>query len=283
MALVPYREPTLRLQIADIWIDVSVREQHNLTAEKTRFPIEDGSDITDHVRIMPQQLVIEGVVTNQPIELPGSHIGVAGEDKSGVLIDGEPLDTMLRGSGIIEGEPTLGALGLLPGAGQAAALAHGLFGATLRRREFAMDQMQRNPNARLAQYTVQGLMFTPVFDRVAAVEYALRETFEAREPVQIVTGLRVYPAMILIDLSIMRDATNIGSLHFGATAETLDLVASEYADVGAPEPAFVRAKPKVDDGNKTTAPVPEPTPQSMVKKGLQLFYGLMDDYLHPSS
>ena len=48
-------------------VDASVRENHESSAQVTEHQVETGSNITDHVRAMPDRLQIEGVVTNTPI------------------------------------------------------------------------------------------------------------------------------------------------------------------------------------------------------------------------
>jgi len=48
-------------------LDASINETHNSTAEVTSHPVEDGADITDHVRVKPETLSITGVVTNHPL------------------------------------------------------------------------------------------------------------------------------------------------------------------------------------------------------------------------
>ena len=49
-------------------LDASISEGHSFTNSVTRFPVEDGSDITDHIKIEPDQISIEGFVTNSPIK-----------------------------------------------------------------------------------------------------------------------------------------------------------------------------------------------------------------------
>ncbi len=249
------------LQIASIWIDVSLREEHTSSAQLARHPIESGADVVDHVRLSPDQIVMEGVVTNQPIELPGSHADGATTDESGFTLqrkagDG-PIDMMRHDGTVtvpIEGEPSLGFLGLLPGVDQAASLLRtaGRDVRGKRKLEMLVPKMKLGSSQKHAV----ALRFSKPMDRVKAVHDALRATFEARRPVQIVTGLRVYESVVLVDLSIMRDASNSGALHFGATGEVVRIVKSETAEVGgAPDPAEVRATPVVDKGAQTTAPV----------------------------
>ena len=242
------------LQIADIWIDVSIRETHNGSAELTRHPVELGADITDHVRLMPDQLTMEGVITNQPIEVPQSHLGGALGSEQGFVIEAEPTNRDLPNMVTILGEPSLGVLGLIPGASQGAALLGAAGIVSPPRRQFGAQLHKGNTAAQKARYQVSGLKFSQAFDRVKAVDEALQAAFRGRKPVQIITGLRVYDAMVITDLSIMREASNGGTLRFGATAESLRVIKSDSAQVGTPDPVDVRAKPKVDKGNQSAAP-----------------------------
>lgn len=257
------------VQIASIWIDVSIREQHNKSAEVTRHPVEEGADITDHVRLQPDQIQIEGIVTNQPIELPGSHVDGVTVDESGHTFQGTSVRATATTSVTIEGEPTLGFLGLLPGVGQLATLAQAIGGDVRPKRKFEMILPKLEPYA--TQYQVNALRFSKEFDRVKAVDDALVAAFNARKPVQIVTGLRVYDAVVLIDLSVMRDATNAGVLSFGATGQVIRVVKSATGLIGAPDPVHVRGKPAVNTGNQNTAPVqPSELPADKVSALQQL-------------
>jgi hypothetical protein len=266
------------LQIASIWIDVSIREEHNSQAELSRHPVEDGADVTDHVRLLPDQIRIEGVVTNQPIELPASHADGATADESGFALRHDRALPTGTTSKTLEGEPTLGFLGLLPGVAQATTLLRtvGPDVRTKKKLEMVLPQLQKST----AQFQANALRFSKEFDRVKAVHDALRAAFVARKPVQIVTGLRVYEAVVLIDLSIMRDAASAGTLHFGATGEIIRVVKSATGLIGAPDPVHARAKPAVSKGNQTTAPVPpaEIPPAaadrvSALEQGLRKFAG----------
>ena len=51
-----------------IQLDASLKESHNYTAKATAFPIEDGSEISDHVLINPITVTIDGFITNSPIK-----------------------------------------------------------------------------------------------------------------------------------------------------------------------------------------------------------------------
>lgn len=55
--------------IGGIQIDVSVRETHSTAKEISDSPVEVGSDITDHVKKRPDEVTIEGVLSNRPSSL----------------------------------------------------------------------------------------------------------------------------------------------------------------------------------------------------------------------
>lgn len=50
-------------------IDVSIREIHSLQADITRFPVEAGASITDHIINQPRTLTIDGLISDTPSSL----------------------------------------------------------------------------------------------------------------------------------------------------------------------------------------------------------------------
>jgi hypothetical protein len=58
-------QPT-RVTIASIELDASINEEHRTQVDSTDSPVEQGVDITDHLRKKPDQITIEGVVTDHP-------------------------------------------------------------------------------------------------------------------------------------------------------------------------------------------------------------------------
>jgi hypothetical protein len=68
-------------------LDVTIQETHTANAEITEHPVEQGADITDHVRPKPVELRMEGIITDTPIDdsliasvtrsVPGLGLGVA--------------------------------------------------------------------------------------------------------------------------------------------------------------------------------------------------------------
>jgi hypothetical protein len=55
--------------VANLELDASISESHSYTAEVTTNPVESGGEITDHVTIKPDQLTIEGFVTDTPVKI----------------------------------------------------------------------------------------------------------------------------------------------------------------------------------------------------------------------
>lgn len=57
-------------------LDASLSENHNSTCKVTRNPIEDGSNISDHVIIDPISLSIEGIISDSPLSIKAAIVGV---------------------------------------------------------------------------------------------------------------------------------------------------------------------------------------------------------------
>jgi len=64
-----------QLKIGSVWIDVSLSEKYQFSAEVTEHPVEKDSDIADHVRALPKEIEVEGIITDHPVNSPGSHAG----------------------------------------------------------------------------------------------------------------------------------------------------------------------------------------------------------------
>jgi hypothetical protein len=66
-----------RAQIGVLTLDASVQEIHTASATVTKHPVAVGSgtlvDISDHVKVEPIQLSIEGVISNHPL-IPGGAL-----------------------------------------------------------------------------------------------------------------------------------------------------------------------------------------------------------------
>ena len=56
-------------KIGELQLDATIQEVHDYKNQVTSFPIEDGSSITDHIKIEPDEFQINGFVTNSPISV----------------------------------------------------------------------------------------------------------------------------------------------------------------------------------------------------------------------
>lgn len=247
--------------IGPVWIDVSISEKHQLGADVTEHPVEDGPSVADNIRPTPRTITIEGLVTNTPLELPLTQRGSAG-----ILTGRQPIDVATNPQPYIApfterilGEPITVGLGVIPGVGQLTALAGAVTGAlgitvNVPRREFAAQVYHRDRNHQ-TNVGLNALAFTADFDRVRAVYDALCRVVEKSEVVQLITGLEVYDDVALADLSFDRSKeVGRGALRFSATCKVLRMVSAET--VKAPRPTEQRGNPGTSRGKQTTAPTP---------------------------
>lgn len=240
----------VHVEIGDVWVDVSLRETHGVGAEVTDHPVERGANIVDHIRPLPRTFSIEGLVTNHPIEVPKSHMGGARQDTGPLQLTaarGLP-DRVQPHQVTIQGEPTVGAFGLIPGVAQGVAILGAMRIDVRPRRQFAAEH---NPidNQATQGWSAQALHFTQQFDRVGEVYAALVNIVEQSKLVTIVTGLVRYDSVALTDLQFDRSPdTGPNALRFSAQARVLRIVDSEVVQL--PDPVVPRAKPAKTDGHQ---------------------------------
>ncbi len=65
-----FQVPTLP-QIGVMTLDISIKETHTRTATVTENEVESGAVITDHVRVNPEKLTIDGEISEFPIGFGG--------------------------------------------------------------------------------------------------------------------------------------------------------------------------------------------------------------------
>jgi len=58
-----------RAQVGVVRFDCSLDDTHNLEAVITDHPVEEGIDITDHIKRLPKSIEINGLISNTPIYL----------------------------------------------------------------------------------------------------------------------------------------------------------------------------------------------------------------------
>jgi Dit-like phage tail protein len=64
-------------QIGELVLDAALTENHDYLSRVTSYPVEDGSDMTDHIQNEPEKIGIEGFVTNNPIRVAAAGGGVS--------------------------------------------------------------------------------------------------------------------------------------------------------------------------------------------------------------
>lgn len=243
------------VEIGDVWVDVSIRESHEATADVTLHPVEEGTDIADHIRPEPRTIQIDGLVTNTPIEVPLSHVGTTTRDRTPLelrVASPNPPRVFPHAQTIL-GEPSAGALSVVPGVDQAVALLGAMRVEVRSKVSLSMEQYFTNPLA-TTTLSAQALRFTQPFDRVGAVHEALQRIIDESVLVTVVTGLAIYQQVALRSLSTERSA-DVGPdvLKFTAHGIVLRIVSSEIAKL--PDPVKARGKPAVSQGKQDAQPV----------------------------
>lgn len=59
--------------VGQLQLDASISEAHGAQAEASSHQVETGSNVTDHVRPLPNAFSLEGVVTNTPLGAPATY------------------------------------------------------------------------------------------------------------------------------------------------------------------------------------------------------------------
>lgn len=54
-------------KIGELLCDATLNESHSFRNEITEWPVEDGSNITDHIRRLPDEVEVKGFITNSPV------------------------------------------------------------------------------------------------------------------------------------------------------------------------------------------------------------------------
>lgn len=65
--------------IDTVQVDAAITETHEIAAEVMDYPIERGSDLTDHRRVMPRRLSISGVLSEFPVSSAGNELDLTDE------------------------------------------------------------------------------------------------------------------------------------------------------------------------------------------------------------
>lgn len=95
-------------KIGIIDIDCRLSEEHNYESNVTRFPVEEGIDVTDNIQRRPITFSLSGIVTNSPVNFLGD-LTTTGLLESGArtALAYERLKQIYRDSEIVDVRTTL--------------------------------------------------------------------------------------------------------------------------------------------------------------------------------
>jgi hypothetical protein len=192
--------------------DVVEIESHEALNEITEYPVEEGSDVADHVRPVAPRLTIEGYVSNKPM---WSNPGVDSlASFRQVVLHYPPAPDRLN---LSIGQAITGAIGSLTGA------------ATLPK-------------------TAQALAFDGFVNRVREIADKLEDARAKARRIRVVTTLREYENMIMEREAEPRAVEDGSGVTFQVDLKQIRTVTSEV--VAAPIPAEARGALSVATGSK---------------------------------
>jgi len=225
-------------RLVAIAMDATLRETHTSSAVATEHPVEEGTNISDHVRAELPRVEVEAFVTNTPIRVPRSRLQPDSDQLGGATGEFEAVELRVP-------EPPVNF--------NLAAAAGALYGALF-------------PAARTARV----LRFSQPFNRVVSTYDLVSAIVELGTPVLIVTALRSYENMVIENLTTPREAATGDAIAFTFAAKQIRTVASEI--VAAPDPIEERGRRRQARGGQQTEEAEEGGPKanrSLLMQGLE--------------
>lgn len=74
----------------ELYIDATVNETFSQSARMTELNVEDGSVINDHIIMGPEELEVEGIVSDTPVDLNPNPFATFGAGFTGLFEEGGP-------------------------------------------------------------------------------------------------------------------------------------------------------------------------------------------------
>lgn len=204
-----------------IELDAIVSEGHELPSEATEHPVEEGVDITDHVRRKLVTLEIQGVVTSTPIVKTPDPATTAAREAVAKAV--KAFEAELRGNAILNAIPIVG--GVVAG------------GLNTKIREKAQS----------GRMMIEADGENPNQGRPSAVWAELKRLWTEAQRVTVATTLGDYPSMVITNV---RTGGGVDSIEVSISLRELRVVSTEATEI-PPE----LLKPK-DMGNQATKPAP---------------------------
>ena len=72
-------------KIGELQLDATLRETHIVTNEVTQYPVEDGADISDNIRLVPLEVEMNGFITNSPVDILQANNAEVIEQQNGEI------------------------------------------------------------------------------------------------------------------------------------------------------------------------------------------------------
>lgn len=72
-------------KIGELTIDATLSENHDFNNSVSQYPVEDGSSLSDNIRVNPDELTITGIISNTPVDNISSPSGALGAVAQGVF------------------------------------------------------------------------------------------------------------------------------------------------------------------------------------------------------
>lgn len=213
-------------------LDATVQQTHTIASEVTDHPVELGVNLTDHIRPLPDQVNIRGIITDTPMLLPADFAEGS-----------KPVDVKVKAP--------VQTIGSIPGgriAGPITALTSGI----------PLPSFFQSKDG-------VALGFDPVFNRTLACFNALRKIRDDALLVQLVTRLHTYPSMAVVTCTVVQEAKTGTSLVLSIDLKQIRVGRTEDVEVPA-IPTAVK-----ETGRKVTKPAEVEAPQQAESVVSKLF------------
>lgn len=198
--------------------DVITEREHSGDTSVTEHPVEDGPDITDHVRPAPYEITLEAFISNTPIT-------------GGTLVS-TPLDVATYTAPF---SPTPGAAFAAIGQG-VTALQNAIFGAP------------DPPNAKI-------LTFASPFDAVADTLAQLQSFHDNSTLLTLITSECSYDQCVMTSFKLGKTHETGSGATCSMAFKVLNIVQTSVTT--APAPAVVRGAVALNAGQKAPTPAPQ--------------------------
>jgi hypothetical protein len=178
----------------EIVLDATVRQVHRASATITEHPVEEGSNISDHIRPDLDAIRVEAVITNTPIVQPGSNMDGVTSEVAPIELDVPSPPTRFNVSGLLN----------------AAVQAF-------------------SPKVNKAEV----LQFSGPFDRIRSVYESFLSMRDNGTVVRVLTTLREYESMVIQSVEVPKDDPS-DSINLNIEARQIRIVQTDTVQAPEP-------------------------------------------------